>query len=101
MFDQSRQDLEAQSEPLSPGFARDSGRLRNRVPRYQKDLKALERNKKGELLEGLFWYQDFGPPSSTTSFSFAEDTTFGQSLINLGSALSEARKSSLASLQLW
>lgn len=98
MFQQVRQDLEAQS---SPGSTRDGGHLRSRVPRYQKDLKALEGNKHLDLSEGLFWYQDFGSPHSTTSFGFAEDTTFGESLINLGRALKDARKASMPTLQLW
>jgi hypothetical protein len=98
MFDRLGQDLEAQS---SPGSLRDGGRLRNRVPRYEKDLKALKRRKDRELLEGLFWYQEFGSPNSTTRFGFVEDVTFGESLVNFGRCLIDGRKSSAASLQLW
>jgi hypothetical protein len=101
MFERFKHDLEAQS---SPGSSRDGGRLKSRVPRYEKDLRILERKKNQDLallLEELFWFQDFGLPTSSTSFRFAENTTFRGSLIDLGHSLEESGKSPGASLQLW
>ena len=101
MFERSEQDLEAQN---SPGSSRDGGRLRNRVSHYQKDLRTLAKKKNTELtdlLEGLFWYQEFGSTISSTGFDFAKHTTFRGSLADLARSLAEAGKSSTTSVQLW
>jgi hypothetical protein len=101
MFKRSQRDLEAQN---SPGSSRDGGRLRNRVSHYQKDLRTLAKKKIPELtdlLEGLFWYQEFGSTTSSTSFDFAKHTSFRGSLTDLAQSLAEAGKSSTTSVQLW
>ncbi|TVY41967.1 hypothetical protein LSUB1_G002428 [Lachnellula subtilissima] len=75
------------------------GRLRKGVGNYERDLKKLEHKQHSDLLENLFWYQEFAFGSSHP-FRFSESDTFGTALFRLRQTLKRSHRSSSSFLQL-
>lgn len=90
---------QGQSWPL-PLRLSAGGRLRKGVGNYERDLKKLEHKTNSDLLEKLFWYQEFGSRSAQ-GFRFSEGETFGTGLIKLRQTLRQSSRSSSSFLQLW
>lgn len=77
------------------------GRLRNGVGNYEGDLTKIQSKQNVDLLENLFWYQEYGSARFSQGFRFSEGETFGASVLRFRDTLRQSARSSASSLQLW